>query len=97
MTPLKPEDYDHRHDQRYERARVALDGCFFTRCHFEDCVLVFAGRAGFFFEKCSFGPCTVALEDDAKRIFGFVALRFGDDVARQILTDIRLEGFGLDV
>lgn len=89
MTPLEAHQYKQHADKTYVRKLVKLDGCIFTRCHFEHCVLVFHGEHDFSLIRCSYDNTDVTLADDALRIVGTLAIRLRDPAILTLLANIR--------
>jgi len=54
-------------DRRFSKTLVILDGRFFSKCHFDDCRLSYAGGP-FDFEDCQLTGCQIVLVGPAAAV-----------------------------
>jgi len=85
MTPLSADEYKQYEEQIFRNSKVEIDGCWFDRCHFVECVMIFRGSAPFHLTDCTFDNITLYPDDDAEHLIQCLAIAFPDaDILRML-------------
>lgn len=92
MIILEPNAYKERNWQNYSGEEIELDGIRFFRCNFDRCTFIFRGLHPFVFTECTgIDTCQMALKNDAKAVFSFIALAFSPGKIAKMAEDLRSE------